>query len=166
MFVLQAVVLRIIVSALNSKLHVAETFESKHLPVELLLFSKEYQSTSKDRSVLEKLVWDSVKKRSFLSNQLGVRCFKVLSFKLTDLLTRSVDEAVNCLNSGLLEAAACMKRKSTKDQTVVNGLMSSAKRQGKKHVNGGENLGTRNVRRVKAGIGCFMLSVGNPSEIC
>ena len=111
MFVLQAVALRIIVSALNSKLHVAETFESKHLPVELLLFSKEYQSTSKDRSVLEKLVWDSVKKRSFLSNQLGVRCFKVLSFKLTDLLTRSVDEAVNCLNSGLLEAAACMKRK-------------------------------------------------------
>ena len=37
--------------------------------------------------------------------------------------------------------------------------MSSAKRQGKKQVNGGENLGARNVRRVKAGRGCSMLSV-------
>ena len=54
--------------------------------------------------------------------------------------------------------------KSTKDEKVANGLMSSAKRRGKKHVNGGENLGARNVRRVKAGIGCSMLSVGSPSE--
>ena len=61
----------------DMKVHVAEKFESKHLPVELLLFPKEYQSTSKDRSVLEKLVWDS-EKRSLLSNQLGVSCFKIL----------------------------------------------------------------------------------------
>ena len=61
----------------DMKLHVAEKFESKHLPVELLLFPKEYQSPSKDRSVLERLVWDSEKK-SLLSNQLGVSCFKIL----------------------------------------------------------------------------------------
>ena len=105
------------------------------------------------------------KKATFVESIRG-EMFQTTITQAKDLLTRSLDEAVNCLDSRLLEAAACMKRKSTKDQTVVNGLMSSAKRQGKKHVNGGENLGTRNVRRVKAGIGCFMLSVGNPSEIC
>ena len=36
-----------------------------------------------------------------------------------DLLSCSVDEAVNCLNNGLLEAAACMKRR------VSKGLKSS-----------------------------------------
>ena len=49
----------------DMKVHVAEKFESKHLPVELLLFPKEYQSTSKEWSVLEKLVWDSEKKGHF-----------------------------------------------------------------------------------------------------
>ena len=36
----------------DMKLYVAEKFESKHLPVELLLFPKEYQSTSKDLSLI------------------------------------------------------------------------------------------------------------------
>ena len=92
------------------KLHVAEKFESKHLPKERLLFPKEYQSTSKDRSVLEKLVWDSEKKVTFVESVRG-EMFQNIIIQAKDLLTRSVDEAVNCLNSGLLEAAACMKRK-------------------------------------------------------
>ena len=58
-----------------------------------------------------------------MSNQLGLRRFKVfvesvrgemfqnIIILAKDLLSRSVDEAVNCLNRGLLEAAACMKRK-------------------------------------------------------
>ena len=48
----------------------------------------------------------------------------------------------------------------------VSRLMSSEKRQEKEHLNGGENLGAQNVRRVKAAMGCSMFSVGNPAEIC
>ena len=36
----------------DMKLHVAEKFESKHLPKERLLFPKEYQSTSKEPSLV------------------------------------------------------------------------------------------------------------------
>ena len=89
------------------KPRVAEKFDSKHLPVELLLFSKEYQSTSKDRSVQGKLVWDSDKKVTFVESVRGEMFQSIIQAK--DLLTRCVDKAVD-LNSGRFEAAACMKR--------------------------------------------------------
>ena len=93
-------------------LHVAEKFVSKHLSVELLLFPKEYQSTSKEPS----LVWDSDKKVTFVESVRG-EMFQSSIIQAKDLLSRSVDEAVNCLNSGLLEAAACTKRKINLQRT-------------------------------------------------
>ena len=78
--------------------------------MERLLFSEEYQAKGKDRSFLEKLVWDSDKGVTFVDSVRG-EMFQNIIIQAKDLLTRSVDEAVNCLNSGLLEAAACMKRK-------------------------------------------------------
>ena len=101
----------------DMKQHVAEKFESKHLPVELLLFPKEYQSLDKDRSVLEKLVWDNDKKVTFVQLVRG-EMFQNIIIQAKDLLTRSVDEAVNCLNSGLLEAAAGVKRKMYKGPKI------------------------------------------------
>ena len=45
--------------------------------------------------------------------------FRNVITQAKNLLSCSVGEAVNCLNNGLLEAAACMKRK------IRKGLKSS-----------------------------------------
>ena len=84
--------------------------------MERLLFSEEYQAKGKDRSFLEKLEWDSDKGVTFVESVRG-EMFQNIIIQAKDLLTRSVDEAVNCLNSGLLEAAACMKRKTNLQRT-------------------------------------------------
>ena len=49
------------------------------------------------------------KKATFVESIRG-EMFQNIITQAKDLLTRSVDEDVNCLDSGLLEAAACMKR--------------------------------------------------------
>ena len=55
------------------ELHVAERFDSKHLPVELSLCSIEDQPNSKEQLFVEKLVWDDDKTCLHLLKQLGVR---------------------------------------------------------------------------------------------
>ena len=100
------------------ELHVAERFDSKHLPVELSLCAKEDQPNSKEQLFVEKLVWDDDKKSTFVEAVRG-EIFQNVITQAKDLLSCSVDEAVNCLNNGLLEAAACMKRR------VSKGLKSS-----------------------------------------
>ena len=58
-------------------------------------------------------------KRSTFVEAVRGEMFQNVITQAKDLLSCSVDEAVNCLNNGLLEAAACMKRR------VSKGLKSS-----------------------------------------
>ena len=82
------------------------------------LCSKEDQPNSKEQLFVEKLVWDDDKKSTFVEAVRG-EMFQNVITQAKDVLSCSVNEAVNCLNNGLLEAAACMKRR------VSKGLKSS-----------------------------------------
>ena len=90
--------------------------------------------------------------------------FQNIIIQAKDLLTRSVDEAVNCLNSGLLEAAACMKCKIYKGPKSSKWFDVECKAARKETRKWWRKF--RRSRKVNAGIGCSMLSLGNPSEIC
>ena len=61
-----------------------------------------------------------------------------------------MDEAVNCLNNGLLEAAACMKRKTSKGLKSSKWFAVECKGQG-----------AGSARRVNARIDCCMLTARN-----
>ena len=110
-------------------------------------------------------MWDNDKKVAFVESVRG-EMFQNIIIQAKDLLTRSVDEAVNCLNSGLLEAAACMMRRIYKGTTSSKWFDVECKAARTETRKWWRNLGARNMRGVKAGIGCSMLSVGNHSENC
>ena len=86
MFVLQAVDYYICSKELadqDIELHVAERFDSKHLPVELSLCSKEDQPNSKKQLFVEEKKWYGTMITSLhLLKQLGVRCSKMSLRKL------------------------------------------------------------------------------------
>ena len=53
------------------------------------------------------MVWDDDKKSTFVEAVRG-EMFQNVITQAKDLLSCSVDEAVNCLNIGLLKAVACV----------------------------------------------------------
>ena len=84
------------------------------MPVESSLCTEGDHANSKEQLFfLEKLVRDDDKKPTFVEAVRG-EMFQNVITQAKDLLSCSVDEAVNCLNNGLLEAAACMKHKTSK----------------------------------------------------
>lgn len=90
-------------------LKVAERFESKHLPVEFTLFPRDNRHIETKLTKLEKLVWDQDKKALFMDEINSSKFQEVLS-RAISLVRVSIDDSIECLRKGLVDAAACMKR--------------------------------------------------------
>ena len=91
-------------------LEVAERFESKHMPVQLTFNPRRTDESVCKTKFIEKTVWDETKLPLF-HEAIKSTLFQSAIVQATALLHDSVDAAVDCFNSGLLSAAACMKRK-------------------------------------------------------
>lgn len=94
----------------QAHLEVAERFESKHLPVELMFFRDDRDKKKSTTGSIEKLMWDESKKSVFVEAVSSAQ-FETVVVEATVMLPDSVDSAVDCLTAGLLQAATCMKRK-------------------------------------------------------
>jgi hypothetical protein len=92
------------------KLEVTERFESKHLPVEILIGKAEKGAPKRSSHThIEKLIWDNNMKSTFEENVQNELFLDEMN-RATSILNQSVDDAVKCLSDGLLKAAECMVR--------------------------------------------------------
>lgn len=97
------------------ELKVIERFESKHMPVDLLIgkTADECDNGRKDNkhAYTDRLTWDDGKTGEF-NAIICSEAFKSIIERAQGLITISVDRAVDCLTDGLTAAADCMKKKS------------------------------------------------------
>jgi len=91
-------------------LSVEERFESKHLPVVLTLYRSPSGGSVHLTKSIEKVMWDEMKVPLFEEALKGIQ-FESSIAEATVLLYESVDSAVDCFTSGLIQAADCMKRR-------------------------------------------------------
>ena len=96
--------------AREAELRVAERFDSKHLPVELLLSCNTVELNREQTMFIEKLVWDEAKTVVFQEAIIS-NVFESAVAEATGLLHQSVDEAVERFNTGLLQASECMRKR-------------------------------------------------------
>ena len=82
------------------ELKVAERFESKHLPIEIQI-GKSEETVPSSSSHIEKLIWDVNRRSDFEENLRREQFLGDINRAMTTLQL-SVNEAVKCLNQGLL----------------------------------------------------------------